>query len=80
MGLYLLKLLFFFLLVNFLRLKMHFTPQYRVAVLTEILKNQNVKMAVLLPCIILPTNIFGFFSVSSMDYFSSNDMLLPNLS
>lgn len=79
MGLYLLKLLFLFFLLTFLRLKMHFTPQYRVAVLTEILKNQNVNLALLLPCIILPTYIC-FFSVSSVDHFSSNDMLLPSLS
>lgn len=76
MGLYLLKLLFFW--VNFLRLKMHFTLQYRVAVLN--IKNQNVRLAVLFPCIILPTSIFGFFSVSSVDCFSSNDLLLPSLS
>lgn len=46
MGLYLLKLLFLFL-VNLSGLKKHFTPQYSVAVLTEILKNQNVDLAAL---------------------------------
>lgn len=70
----------FFIFLNFLRLKMHFTPQYRVAVLTEILKIQNVNLALLLPYIILPTNVVGFFSVSSVGHFSSNVMLLPSLS